>query len=219
MKKNKKIFLIDFDDVLFNTKKFREDMIMLFSKFGVTREVFYETYKDFPVKHRNNKLEIYDPEKQFRKIKKQFNLDTEKLKKEFYKLVFHSHKYVFSDVKKFLEKFKDEKLYIISYGKNNLQRLKIMYSGIDDCFQKIIITNESKEEAVPILFKNRKIEKREIFFFDDRARFVDGIKKKYPSIKTFLVKRKEGRYDDKKTKFCDFEIKTLGEAEKIIMKK
>ena len=80
MKKDKKFFLIDFDDVLFDTKKFRDDVIKLFSKFGISREVFYQTYKDFPVKHKDGTLEVYDPEKQFKKIESKAKQQKGKLK-------------------------------------------------------------------------------------------------------------------------------------------
>ena len=48
--------------------------------------------------------------------------------------------------------------------------------------------------------------------------FVEDVKKRYPRVITFLVKRREGRYNDKKNRHCDFEVKNLKEAAKLIEK-
>jgi FMN phosphatase YigB (HAD superfamily) len=212
----KRYFLFDFDDVLFNTRKFRDDIIRLFLKFGISKKYFYKTYKDFPVKKKNGDIVMYDPEKQFRKLKNNSNIDISGLQKEFYKLVSNSGKYIFKDVIEFLEKIKKDNLYIISYGKNNLQKLKIKNSGLEKYFDKISIINKNKSEAIPYLFGKKKIADEEVYFFEDREKFIKDVKSKYPFIKTILMKRKEGRYRDRRTKYCDFVIKNFKEAERII---
>jgi hypothetical protein len=55
------------------------------------------------------------------------------------------------------------------------------------------------------------------FLLEDRVAQITDVEKRFPFVKTILLKRKEGRYDDKKNKYCEFEAKNLKEALKIII--
>ena len=59
---NKNLFFIDFDDTLFNTKKFKKELIKIFLKNNINKKQFTEFYYD-----QNNK---HDPEKQINKLHK-----------------------------------------------------------------------------------------------------------------------------------------------------
>lgn len=208
-----KIF-VDFDDSLFNTKKFRGQLIRIFLGSGVVRKDFLNTYYDYPKKTAKG-LKKYIPEKQIEILEKKTNIDGGKLRKDFKKFIQDTKGFVFPDVSGFLKNIKKNNLYLITYGSTNFQIKKIKNSGLFSKFCKIIITDSDKKAVI-----KRFVEKKETFIFiDDRIENINLVKKHFPNSFTFLLKRKEGRYNDKKTKSVDFKIKNLKEAKKIIKNK
>ena len=213
-----KIF-IDFDDVLFNTKSFIADMEAVFKKHGISKDIFYETYQsdgNFSGKI-NSKMRSYDPSLQFKKIREKVKIDTRHLQSDFENLVKDTSKYIFEDVKNFLYKLQKKDIFLLSFGTNKFQNKKIKNSGIEKYFNKIIIVEQyEKGKAIEkIIGKSRE----SFCFIDDRVAFLAEVKIRYPFAKTFLVKRREGRYKDKKNKYCDFSVNNLKQILEIIKKK
>ena len=57
----------------------------------------------------------------------------------------------------------------------------------------------------------------EMWFFDDRVHFLESVKRTFPTIKTVLVQRPEGRFSDEPNEFCDYFVSDLVEGGKITM--
>lgn len=213
-----KIF-VDFDDVLFNTKRFREDLIKVFIDHGVSREIFKQYYYGFPKEYKGRAFKKYNVTRHLRALKKVAGIKISKTRNDVYDFIKSSGKYVFSDTVEFLRKFRKNELYLISLSKTDFQRTKIKYSGLERFFVKIIIVDEVKSGAVRSLITENGIKcERGLFFLDDRVKQVNAVKKACRYITTILVKRKEGRYRDKKSKYCDYQVKSLSEAKKVIIK-
>jgi FMN phosphatase YigB (HAD superfamily) len=216
-----KIF-IDFDDVLFNTKNFVKDIKKIFYKFGISEKLFYETYKNRDVnpEKAGKHLHTYDPHLQFEKIRNKLGIDTKPLEKEFENFTKNTGKYIFKDARAFLKNKNKKDLFIISFGTNKFQKKKIKNSGITKHFSKIIILGQkTKSQAIRKTLGEKKIKSQEpLYFLDDRVQFLEEVKNKQPFVKTFLVHRKEGRFEDKITKCCDWKVRDLREAQKIIKK-
>jgi len=135
-----KIF-IDFDDVLFNTKNFIEDIKNIFKKFGISEKIFYETYRD-RIRNSDNKNEemrTYDPLFNFKKIKEKIKIDTKKLENDFNILIKNTSKYIFGDTENFFRNVDKKNIFILSFGKNKFQEEKIINSGIGKYINKIIV--------------------------------------------------------------------------------
>lgn len=210
-----KIF-IDFDDVLFNTRNFVADIKNIFERNGVSEEIFRKYYKDLELKKGEKTVRKYNPYKQIERIKAQ-GFDMKEAEKEFSNIIRSAKNYLFRDSIKFLKEFKGDDLYVVSYGDKKFQEEKINNSGIAKYFKKIIIVDESKAVAIRKILKNKNIKKGEaLIFIDDREKFLKDIKKSYPGMATFLMKRIEGRYNDERTNYCDFEVKSFDEILNII---
>lgn len=210
-----KIF-IDFDDVLFNTKFFKDDIKIIFEKNGFSEEIFKKYYKEFPARRKKGEVRKYNLRERIKKIKA-LGIKTGGIEKDFSNLLKKSKKYVFEDGIKFLNKFRKEELYVVSYGDKKFQLEKIENSGVGKYFKKIIIADTSKAVGIRKALRNKNIEPGEaIIFLDDRVKFLKDIKKSYPGMVTIHMKRKEGRFFDKETKYCDFEAENFEEATKII---
>lgn len=211
-----KIF-IDFDDVLFNTKDFKNDIVSIFKKNGVSEKIFKKYYKEFPAKKKKGEVRKYNPREQIKKIKA-LGIDTRGIEKDFSKLLKNVRKYIFNDGIRFLKKFKKEEMYVVSYGDKKFQKEKIENSGIVKYFRRVIIADSSKAVGIKKILRHKNIEQGEaLIFLDDRVKFLKDIKKSYPGMVTIHMSRKEGRFFEKKTIYCDFEAENFDEATKIIL--
>jgi FMN phosphatase YigB (HAD superfamily) len=210
---NMQIF-IDFDDVIFNTKKFREDLAKIFSAYGISREKYESSYYD-PNDERS--IKMHDMGDQIQRLKKNHVFDERDLRKSLNDFMQDSSSYVFLDVIPFINLHKKDSLCILSFGNKIFQKKKIRSSKIQNHIADIAITSKDKARTLTDMFKEReKILKEKIIFLDDRMEQICGIKKKFPNIVTILIKRPEGRFQDKKNKYCDFEAHNFKEAQKII---
>jgi len=214
MKNSAKIF-IDFDDTLFNTAALKKSLIKMFEANGVSKSDFLSSYKDYPtVMH--GSLKKYDPYKQIGVLKKRLGIDKIKIKSDLEKLVGSSQKFVFRDAHPFLKNFERKDLFLVSFAKTDFQCRKIGNSGLVGEFSKVIVSDKSKAEIIgKILGKN----KSKIIFIDDRIDQIDAVKKKFPDSIAFLMARRSGRFKERESKFVDFEVKNLKEAERIIKNK
>jgi len=211
-----KIF-IDFDDVIFNTKKFKKDLLeKVFIKNGATKEDFSRTYHCFFVINKKNG-KYYDPKKQIKALKKLENVEGEKLEKDFYRFIKDLKRYVFKDVLAFLEKITEHEVFLISYGDPEFQKMKVKGSDVSDFFKKIILGKFNKIDFINnIIDKSRISSKEQTILIDDLPKNLKKKGKFKARIKTFHLRRSEGRYGDLDCEDVDFEVKNLKEAEKII---
>lgn len=206
------LIFLDFDDVLFNTKKFKDDYFDLFKKRGVTRDIFEKFYYD-PLDKRVTKS--YSPVTHIERVCKQLPLDYAGFEELIVQFIGDTRRYVFKDVVKFLKNFPKKELYLISFSKTNFQKLKIFNSGIAEYFSQVKIVDELKGNAIRKIIKNRDADEK-IYFIDDRVEHLTDAKIKNPNIITIFLLRKEGRHRDKENKYCDFAVKNIGEIFKII---
>lgn len=214
-----KIF-IDFDDVLFNTKKFRKDFEKIFKDSGITKEIFDKYYYTYPDKISKGVIQMYNPEKHLERIEKKAGIRTEQLGKKIKKFILDTSAYIFSDSFNFLDKFDKQGLFLVSFGKADFQNKKIYNSGLKKYFKKIIITDKLKAKIIQkTLGAERKEKDEKIFFIDDRIEQMRSVKKENKKIITILLQRKEGRYKDACDKYCDQRAENLKETLKIIKTK
>ncbi len=206
------IIFIDFDDVLFNTKKFKDDLQNLFFQRGISRDIFDKYY--------NSDLLIgvktYDPWNHLEMIKNGEKIDIEEAKKDLGDFMIDTHPYLFEDSLKFLQDFKDEFICIVSYGESHFQEMKIGECGIGKYCNKIKITNELKSGAIENILNEYYQGKENVFFIEDRTKQLEDVKNSFPFVKTIFMRRSEGRYKDNPTKHCDFKASNLKEASDII---
>ena len=209
----RKIFL-DFDDVVFNTQDFVKDYKKIFRSFGISEKLFYKHYYGYPVEKKGRLLK-YNPDEHLKYIGKEIGEETVGLKKEISRFVNNTSKYIFEDTPHFLKSFPKRELFLLSYGRTEFQEKKIKGSGIAKYFSKIIVGDKVKSEMVKGFIEKND----DCYFLEDRVMQISDVERNFPFLKSILIKRKEGRYHDKKNKYCEFEAKNLKEAKKIIINK
>lgn len=206
--------LIDFDDVLFNTKK-------MISKYGYYKNkeifnAFAKYYFGYVEKNKKVYLKKKDLVKIFEKNgmnKKDIGVFEKKIEEQLknYKSLLFKDSYVF------LKKIGKKHSFIFSFGYSYFQNAKIKATGIDKYVSKtIVVFGKKSDEIGRIIGKYDENEK--IIVLDDRAEILSEIKKRHKNIITILIRRKDGRYNDDILPCCDYSAKNLIEAAKIIEK-
>ncbi|MFA5926347.1 MAG: hypothetical protein WC831_05505 [Parcubacteria group bacterium] len=208
--KELKIF-IDFDDAIFYTKAFKEGLIGVFEKNGVSEEDFSRTYRELSKKNKSG-IAKRDPYNQIRFLEKELGIDGKKTKSDLDRFLKNSRKYIFKDINPFLKNFSKNNLHIITFGHAKFQAKKIDGCNLKRYFKRIVVTDKIKSEVISRFSSNGDV----FVFIDDRIEQIDAVKKKFKKCITFFIKRKEGRYKDKKTKYVDYEVKNFKEIEKIL---
>lgn len=211
-----KIF-IDFDDVIFNTKQFREDLKDVFLSFGVSKELYEATY--FDTEYRGL-VKSHDPMRQISRIKETADIDEENLKGAMKDFLGRAGEYVFPDFAPLVESFGADNFYVVSYGDLRFQNEKIKASGVDMIVNNIFVAEELKTAIVKKIIEERNIPgDEEKFFIDDRVEHLDDMEEIFPEITTIWMRRPEGRWSDAGNgKTYDFEAKNLSEVGGIINK-
>lgn len=207
------IIFIDFDDVLFNTKKFKDDLQNLFFQHGISREVF-EYYYHNP--QQKKALKTYDPWNHLEMIRKGEDLNVEGVKKDLEGFMVDTNPYLFDDSIDFLKAFHDQDICIVSYGESHFQEMKIGECRVGRYCKKIRITDQLKSMVIEKLLEDENYDGGKVYFIEDRIEQIEDVKRKFPFVKTIFMRRSEGRYHDEPTELCDFEAISLGEAEGII---
>lgn len=207
-----KVF-IDFDDVIFNTKKFSGDLKSFFQSHGVSEELFTKHYYSENLET----MKVFDPWGLMTRLQDVEGINTEKMKDSFEEQLRDLFQYLFDDVEMFLKSVGKENAYLISYGLPAMQNKKIIGSNIDILVEKYVVVENLKANAIARIIDDENISTEEdLFFIDDRMQQIEDVKKMFPNMHTMLLCRKEGRYCDQKNEYCDYEIHDLREAQEII---
>jgi len=203
--------ILDFDSTLFSSKNFLNFFKKDLKKNGIPKKLFEETYE----KAKNGG---YYPEKQIDLIlRKKPEIKKEKLKKIFQKNFKKAPKFLYSDTLTFLKKWnKKAEIFILSYGEDKFQRMKIHFCGVDKLVKKIFITRDVKK-VIP--FKLLVETQQKIVFVDDNPDALYEVKKRYPEVIVIRINRKQGKHYLKAgAPNIDFSISNLKELEGLLKK-
>jgi phosphoserine phosphatase len=207
---------VDFDDVLFHTKKFLQEMVAITEGFGISEEVFRITYEELRADEGGQHF-CYRFDKHIEKMSHHADFDQGALLKELEEFLADTKKFLFPDAKYFL-KFLQEKNYntwIVSYGDSGFQTNKIQGTGIQHLVRDAVVVQDGKDRVIASLVAGSTAKS---FFFDDRVSFLESVKKAAPKIQTVLVQRPEGRFSDIPNSYVDRSILSLEEAGDLFVK-
>jgi len=202
-----KLFLLDFDETLFNTTLFKKDLTnFLAIKYSIDFFKDYDNYK--------NEYGAYDYFTHILHLTKKKN--KEELLNDFYKF-FEDKNYEFDDVQAFLRRYAKDELVILTVAIDNFQNMKInICPNIKNLKRMIILKNKAEFIKQNIIYKNRKLyfhqlnqEYDEIIFIEDQPKFL--ILKKIKNFFQFRMKRPGTKYYNNETPDNITEIKTLEE--------
>ncbi|MBI4812696.1 hypothetical protein HY798_04685 [Candidatus Falkowbacteria bacterium] len=206
--------VLDFDDVIFNTKTFVRNYKKIFLAYGISEDIFKECYYGSGEDAQQKK---YDPARHIKAIEEKLGKSLDGLGGAASRFIHGGcEQYVFSDALSFLQRNHERGLHLVSFGDSEWQSSKIRRSGIVSFFKKVIVLSGPKSAGIKTILEGDENKNKKIIFLDDRAEIIREVKEKYPQVVTILIRRVGGRYSDKKNEQCDFEAVDLNEAEAII---
>lgn len=171
-KRNSRInmtIILDFDETLFNTARFKKALAAIFKKHGTD---FRGTYNEAK-KPRG----IYSLKKHFTLIQ---NADIKKIEKDIRKINFKQ--FLFPNALNFLRKLKDHDLILLSWGEKGLQKRKIYGLGSDfvSLFDKVIVGPAEKAKVLRKILKLYK--SRPVIFIDNDPQELKKIKDNFKDV-------------------------------------
>lgn len=191
--KCKGIIVWDFDGVLFDIKKFREENYALFRKYGVPTP----TIKSMRDQIRKKRI-LFSVAAALRIIEKAgIIIPLKKFRQEFYRTL-SSQNYLYKDVDRILHKLKRLGFchFILSFGSTVPQYKKMHLGcgkGFARHFEKIMVTSGHKHPFLNKLV--RRNHGTRLFFIDDTKEHIELVNRHVPSVKTIFYTRNKSLKD------------------------
>ena len=175
------MFIIDFDDTLFDTQAFKEARLKALKKFGVSTELFWTTYKKARVN--NDGVFTYSDIIHAQILGSAGYSETEILKafKNVNKKIKSFLMKDTEDFLKFLKTFK-QPLILLSLGETGFQELKVKETGIDKYFDRMFMINKSKGQVLQELIKAGQ----DYWFINDKVDEAQQLKISFPNLQIVL---------------------------------
>ena len=202
------IIILDFDDVLFNTLRFKKELAIIFQRYKLDFQKIYNTIK-------SNK-NIFSLEKCLNLAQKENkNIDIKKLNKSIDRLFENLNQFLYSDTLDFLNSVQDYNLILLSWGEEKFQKRKIYGLGKEftSFFNKIITGPLEKNKVLDKILKSCK--DKSIVFIDDKISELEKIRTRFKNVILIQLKRSANRLSTEK-KYI--KVTNLSEVEKIIKK-
>jgi len=181
------IYILDFDGVLFDDKRFKSDFRRVFGRHGVTHNAYEQTYRQA----KEAKRGAYGIDTHLAVIHHIYpRVDISGLRRDLFVLAGHSRRYIFVDAKTFLvaAQKRGDKLFLLSTGDKLFQETKINASGIVPFLNNVFIATSSRKASLFAKIK-KQAGRRETVFIDDKREVVDEIKKHNPNVRVVQMVR------------------------------
>ncbi len=180
------MFIIDFDDTLFNTHDFKKSRIESLLKAGVSEHDYQETYIEASKK---NDLFSYSNERHVELLALR-GYSKEKVLAALQETTGERlREFLFLDTVEFMQKLQDLKhpLVLLSLGEASFQELKVKGSGVSEYFDRMFMVQDSKEHIIHELVSvGEKLE--ETWFINDKVGESLLIKNAFPNLHIVLKK-------------------------------
>lgn len=201
------IFL-DFDNVIFNTPKFKHALIKAFKDGGMAIKDFERTY----VAAKNGGP--YSPARHLRLlIRGECINDARRVKAGIARLISDASPFVFRDAYTFFARHGRKNLQLISFGDPAFQKKKITGSRVKKYFAKIIVTEGDKGKEIARVMRARvKARQNAVVFIDDSDVHIREMRR-IPGVITMQLRRKRTIH---KSSSADYHVSTLAQASRII---
>lgn len=213
------IFL-DFDDVLFDTRKSVTGLKRVFARHGVSSELFDFLYKKYFSDVAFNGGETFHPYTFLEYLARDGKIPTSKQKECKTDLSKYFESFgdcVFSDTTstlQFLTNVKKYRLVVVTYGNDEYQLIKARFSGVEALVESVRVTNGDKHLVICPMVEEAP--DSAYFYLDDRSKYFAGVKARTSQVVTLLIKRPGSRYNETETKDCDYVATDLVDALSII---
>lgn len=210
-----KIFF-DFDDFFLKTETaLVSDFFQFLARItGATQAEIIQTYQQFSGAH-FEKGRPYSLEQHIEFLEILHSFDKESVKERVQTFFIDLKKYIFDGTEQLLGHLSKEDIYLLTYGDNNFQNLKVDGSGLRKFFHQVIVTQGNKSEEIErVAKKDNFLTNETIIFCDNRCGHFTGAKES--GIITIHLKRPTDKYSQEPCEDCQYQVSTFEELNQIL---
>ncbi len=188
------MLIVDFNNTLLNTPKFKSALVESLSDLGVEQDLFWSTYPQV-FQYRANSFG-YNFDDHLSILEKSVKLDKKVAQQKLFAVLARAKDFLFDDAIDFLERVSrvDQDLILLCRGKDKFEHSKLKHSRIDKFFKEVYITDQNKTEIMADLVE-KEIANKNIFFINDHLKENLEIVKKFPQVKVILKRRSDINYN------------------------
>jgi len=164
---NNTMFIIDFDDTLFDTQRFKQARLLEVERLGVSEEEFWITYRQ--ARNSSDGLFTYSDERHAEMLSR-IGYDKQEVLQMLEETSVKSiSEFVFPDTFLFLKKIKSfgEPMILLSLGNPGFQELKTKGIGVHTFFDRVFIVHDTKKHVLEELFLHHTSERA--WFINDKV--------------------------------------------------
>ncbi|MBI2439313.1 MAG: hypothetical protein HYV45_01780 [Candidatus Moranbacteria bacterium] len=210
-----KIFF-DFDDFFLRTEN---DLVKDFFQFlasltGATEEEIFQTYKRFSGAHFSKGIP-YSFEQHIEFLLNVRSFDSKNVKEKARVFFVDLKKYVFEGTVDFLKNFRKEDIYLLTYGEDSFQNLKVDGSGLRKFFCDVIVVQGSKPEVIEQrVARDHFLSDETVVFADNRCGHFTGARER--GIVTIHLRRSTDKYSKDPCEGCRYRVENFDELLQVL---
>lgn len=174
------MFIVDFDDTLFNTQKYHQERLTIINDLGVDQGLYWKTYKECRLDDQGRF--VYNEETHAQKIADS-GFDKNLILEKLADLKSRAKEFLFDDASSFLQDLKTlgQPIFLLSWGAEDFQRTKkVEPSGITKYFDQVFYTAEPKEVFLEKFLANRN--DGPVWFINDKPSETKKIAELFPDL-------------------------------------
>ena len=207
------MYIIDFDDTLFDTQAFKEARLQAMLGLGIDEKLFWETYYEA----RNNTEGIFTySDSLHAAVLSKYGFDEKEVLQFLHEITARAKYFLLPGAIEFLSFLRNsgQTIILLSLGDPGYQEIKVKQTEIDKFFDRIFMIDATKEDILQEIFSKENQE--ETIFINDKVEETLNLKEKFSKMKIILRQNPAiplGRYQESNLPY----FKTLKEIEKYIL--
>ncbi|MBH41089.1 MAG: hypothetical protein CL685_00040 [Candidatus Magasanikbacteria bacterium] len=177
------MFILDFDDTLFNTHQFKKVRKNMVQSLGISDDMYYSSYL-LARKDAQNRVTYSD------KVHAEYlgscGFDPSAVFSLLEGVTKQAHTFLFPETIKFLQTLKEkkERVVIVSLGDSDFQKKKIQASGILPFVDMVFAVNTPKKEVIKQIVAEHSEES--IYFINDKVKETEEVVQSFPQLTPVL---------------------------------
>ncbi len=207
------MFVIDFDDTLFDTQAFKEARLQAMLGLGIDEKLFWQTYYEA----RNNANGVFTySDALHAQILSQYGFDEKEILQFLHEITVRAKYFLLPGAEEFLSFLRSlgQPIILLSLGDSNYQETKVKQTEITKFFDRIFMIDDTKENVLREIFTKEPEE--ETIFINDKVEETLNLAEKFSKMKIVLRQSPSiplEKYVDSNLPY----FKTLKEIEKYII--
>ena len=182
------MFIIDFDDTLFNTRPgFRDARAAALAPLGISDELYQKTYH---VARNNENGQVWYNNRRHAQVLALEGFDEEKVFAAFESTTHPERlkEFLFPDTIWFLEKLKafNEPMILLSLGEEEFQYQKVKALDLEKYFDRVFMVDKTKIQVLGELLKN--VSDKNVWFINDKVPETIEVARRFSQLKIVMKK-------------------------------